>query len=95
MDIKKFKLGIDGKEIQGITDEEIIEIGKNAIFPLQTQMSLSKRWGVSRQMVANWAHRHDDFPKEIEGIIAKTSKTPKVYAIADVEKYEKLRGLIK
>ncbi|MEK4132038.1 hypothetical protein NYE67_20700 [Solibacillus sp. FSL W8-0474] len=78
-------------------NEKIIEALKEheykRVFPLQTQMSMAERWGVARQVVANWAQRHDDFPKEIEGLIVKTAKTPKVYAYEDVLKYEHNRGL--
>ena len=63
------------------------------VFPLQTQMSMAERWGVSRQNIAARAKRHKDFPKELEGLIEKTAKTPKVYAYADVIAYEYNRGL--
>lgn len=75
--------------------ESLNERAGTKIFPLQTQRSLTDRWGVNRSVVANWAKRHDDFPKEVEGIIEKTAKTPKVYALCDVEAYEKKRGLVK
>lgn len=74
-------------------EDELIEY--KSMIPLQTQMSLAERWNVSRQTVANWARRHSDFPEEVEGIIEQTAKTPKLYAMADVERYEKLRGLSK
>lgn len=63
------------------------------VFPLLTQQAMAERWGVSKQVVANWAQRREDFPKELEGLIVKTAKTPKVYAYADVIKYEHNRGL--
>lgn len=79
-------------------DTKVIEALKGyeqkQVFPLQTQMSMAERWGVARQVVANWAQRHDDFPKEIVGLIEKTAKTPKVYAYEDVIKYEHNRGLM-
>lgn len=65
------------------------------VFPLQTQTSMAERWGVSRPLVAAWSQRHNDFPKELEGLIEKTAKTPKVYAYEDVIKYEHNRGLDK
>jgi hypothetical protein len=73
-----------------------IKMGREAhIFPLQTLQSMAERWGVSRQNVAAWAKRHDDFPKELAGIIEQTSKTPKVYPLYAVEQYEQMRGLVK
>lgn len=68
---------------------------KEKKFPLQTIQSMAERWRVSRQNVAAWAQRHNDFPKELDGIIEKTGKTPKVYALCDVLKYENVRGLLK
>lgn len=65
------------------------------VFPLLTQQAMAERWGVSKQVVANWAQRRDDFPKELEGLIVKTAKTPKVYAYEDVVRYEHKRGLAK
>ena len=63
------------------------------IFPLQTIQSMAERWGVSRQAVNNWATRHDDFPKPLEGVIVATARTPLVFSNADMLKYEQKRGL--
>jgi hypothetical protein len=65
------------------------------VFPLQTIQSMAERWGVSRQNVVAWSKRHEDFPKELTGIIEQTAKTPKVYALYEVERYETIRGLVK
>lgn len=65
------------------------------IFPLQTQQSMAERWGVTRQNIAAWSKRHEDFPKELEGIIADTKGAPKVYPLYEVEQYENIRGLVK
>lgn len=62
------------------------------VFPLQTIQSLSERWNVSRQLVYTWSQSHLDFPKPIEGIITATAKTPTVYPLYEVERYENLRG---
>lgn len=63
------------------------------IFPLQTIQSMAERWGVSRQTVVNWSNRNDDFPRELDGLIEQTAKTPKVYALCDVLKYEQQRRI--
>lgn len=65
------------------------------IFPLQTIQSMSERWGKSRQNVAMWAQRDPNFPKQLDGIIEKTSKTPRVYPLHEVERFEQEKGLVK
>lgn len=64
------------------------------IFPLQTLQSLAERWNVQKQLVYKWSKTHLDFPKPIKGLIASTEKTPvpTVFALNDIERYEKLRG---
>lgn len=69
-------------------------VGKNNIFPLQTNGSLAKRWGVSSQSVINWSKRHNDFPKPIQGYVDENVKGT-FFAMCDVEVYEKKRGLNK
>ena len=68
--------------------------GKSNIFPLQTNGSLAKRWGVSSQSVINWSKRHNDFPKPVQGYVDENVKGT-FFAMCDVESYEKRRGLIK
>lgn len=76
-------------------NEKLNEKLNQKMFPLQTVQSLADRWRVNRNVVVNWSQRHNDFPKPINGIIAETKKNKKVYALCDIEKYEKLRGLLK
>lgn len=63
------------------------------IFPMQTIQSMAERWGVHRNVVTNWAMRDAHFPQALSGVITPTSRTPRVYALNDVERYEKLKGL--
>lgn len=77
------------QEIKTIIDEGY----KKGVFPLQTSTSLSKRWGVSTANVQMWKLRDDNFPKPVEGILAKMEKGGTVYALCDVKKYEKEKGL--
>lgn len=87
---------IEAKEVSALLDDALEQLkGYDRVFPLQTIQSMAERWGVSRQNVYAWSKRHDDFPKELEGIIEKTDMTPKVYALKDVERYERNRGLLK
>lgn len=50
-----------------------------------SKIDLSKRWGVSRQTVSNWATRHKDFPKYKFKI---SNSTIPVYHIDDIIAYE-------
>lgn len=76
-------------------NERLNELMGYNIFPLQTIQSMAERWGVTRQTVNNWIARHDDFPEPIEGLITKTAKTPNVYPLHEVERYEKVKELLK
>lgn len=51
---------------------------------------LAARWGVKRQTVNNWAHRHSDFP---EPAFTLGNDHIPVYQIDAVERYESRRGL--
>jgi hypothetical protein len=73
--------------------EKINSLLGKKVFPLQTIQSMAERWGVKRQTVANWAARYNDFPKPLKGLIVETAKTPTVYPLYEVERYEKARGL--
>jgi hypothetical protein len=79
-----------------ITSEiEALVMSDLTVFPLQTIQSMAERWGVSKQAVNNWSVRHNDFPKPLEGVIEQTAKTPKVYPLYAVIRYENLKGLKK
>lgn len=60
------------------------------IFPLQTPVSLAKRWGIDRTLVQQWKKRHKAFPKPTKGYVDGASS---YYAMCDVEEYEKIRGI--
>jgi hypothetical protein len=66
---------------------------ESRIFPLQTIQSMSKRWGVTNQVLNNWRLRHSDFPKEIVGLVEKTPGLPRLFPLYEVEAYERVRGL--
>ena len=78
-------------KVNGVVFEEL-HWGKK-VFPLQTIQSMAERWGVHRNAVSNWMNRHSNFPQPLEGIIEKTGKTPKVFPLYEIERYEKERGL--
>lgn len=61
-------------------------------FPLQTIQSMAERWGRRKQFVYRKYRTDLEFPKPVEGIITETAMTPKLFAMHDVERYEKLRG---
>lgn len=62
-------------------------------FPLQTFQSMADRWGLTRQNVWMKFKQDAEFPREVSGIITRTARTPKVFSMHDVLRYEKLRGL--
>lgn len=64
-------------------------------FPLQTIQSMAERWGRRKQFVYRKYRTDLEFPKPVEGIITETAMTPKLFAMHDVERYEKLRGYYK
>lgn len=82
-------------KITNLGTDRLNELMGGDIFPLQTIQSMAERWGVSKQTVNNWAARHGNFPKAVEGLIAPTAKTPTVYPLHAVKQYEKERGLLK
>lgn len=71
--------------------KEFIELGlRTGIFPLHTKQDLADRWGVTIQVVNNWAARHNDFPVPLtENVI---NGRP-LYPLCEVERYERVRGL--
>lgn len=54
---------------------------------------LAERWGVTRQVVNNWAVRRRDFPKPHHTLGVSNKKMP-VYHIKDIKKYEEKHNLI-
>ena len=59
-------------------------------YPLYSKTELAKRWGVSRQVVNNWAARHTDFCKPIHGVVEGSTM---YYPYFEVKRYEQTRGL--
>lgn len=55
---------------------------------------LAERWGVSRQVVNNWAVRRKDFPRQRFDLGVTEKKMP-VYHIRDIEVFEEKHHLIK
>jgi hypothetical protein len=78
-----------------LVETEHSEIEIDNIFPLHTLQSMAERWGLSRQAVYFRSTEHKDFPQPIEGIIEKTARTPNVYPLYEVRRYENARGLKK
>lgn len=74
--------------------EALNEKAGGNVFPLQTIQSMAERWGKSRQSVAMAAQRDPRFPRQLDGIIEQTAKTPRVYPLYEVERYEQEKGLI-
>jgi hypothetical protein len=82
---------------QSITNKGIEALNERAgsvIFPLQTIQSMAERWGLTKQAVAMRAQRDPIFPRPLDGMIAETKGAPKVFALCDVKKYEKEKGLL-
>lgn len=63
------------------------------IFPLQTVQSMADRWKMSRQSVAMRVQRDPHFPRPVDGLIARTSRTPRVFSFDEVKAYEEEKGL--
>jgi hypothetical protein len=55
---------------------------------------MAERWGLTKQAVAMRAQRDPIFPRPLDGMIAETKGAPKVFALCDVKKYEKEKGLL-
>jgi hypothetical protein len=78
--------------------EQVIEAGKSVgLFPLFTRQAMADRWGVSIQVLGNWAKRHGDFPAPINGLLASDPRGGfgGLYPANEVERYENVRGLNK
>lgn len=69
---------------------DVNALGYKNTFPLYTKQALADRWGVNRQGVNNWATRHNDFCKPVEGLVIGGGS---YYPLYEVERYEKLKGL--
>ena len=57
-----------------------------------SKADLGRRWGVKPQTVNNWERRHPEFPPVAFRL--GNGNIP-VYELADVQRYEKLKGLMK
>lgn len=79
------------------TIDDLMQDYSNAkdVFPLQTNGSLSKRWGVSRQVVQNWAKRDTEFPPAVTGLVEGGKHVNDIYPYYRIEEYEKRKGIVK
>lgn len=65
------------------------------VHPLQTYASLSKRWGVSRQVVQKWAERDENFPSTVSGLVEGGRHANNIYPLHEIERYEKIKKISK